>query len=86
MNRLTIRNSDGSVSQPTNLDWYGALTKLADFEDEAEQREREQLECNCSVSVKSCYTCISTNCGFCVYKNQYKAGNFCSKCGRRLNK
>ena len=33
MERLTIRNSDGSVSQPINLDWDGALRKLAAYED-----------------------------------------------------
>lgn len=33
MNRLTIRNSDGSVSQPTELRWAEALEKLAAYED-----------------------------------------------------
>lgn len=33
MERLTIRNSDGSVSQPTNLNWAAALEKLAAYED-----------------------------------------------------
>lgn len=31
--RLTIRNSDGTVSQPMNLDWSAALEKLAAYED-----------------------------------------------------
>lgn len=31
--RLTIRNSDGSVSQPTDLKWSEALEKLAHYED-----------------------------------------------------
>ena len=31
--RLTIRNGDGSVSQPTDLKWAEALEKLADYED-----------------------------------------------------
>ena len=35
--RLTIRNSDGSVSQPTDLRWADALSKLADYEDAEEQ-------------------------------------------------
>ncbi len=30
---LTIRNSDGSTSQPTDLKWAEALEKLADYED-----------------------------------------------------
>lgn len=33
MERLTIRNSDGSVSQPTDLKWAEALDRLADYED-----------------------------------------------------
>lgn len=33
MERLTIRNSDGSVSQPTDLNWAAALEKLAAYED-----------------------------------------------------
>lgn len=33
MDRLTIRNGDGSVSQPTDLRWTEALNKLAAYED-----------------------------------------------------
>ena len=33
MERLTIRNSDGSVSQPTGLNWAEALNRLAAYED-----------------------------------------------------
>lgn len=33
MERLTIRNSDGSVSQPTELKWAEALDRLAAYED-----------------------------------------------------
>lgn len=33
MERLAIRNSDGSVSQPTDLRWAEALERLADYED-----------------------------------------------------
>ena len=32
MERLTIRNSDGSVSQPTGLNWAEALDRLAAYE------------------------------------------------------
>jgi hypothetical protein len=35
--RLTIRNSDGSVSQPVDLRWADVLSKLVDYED-AEKR------------------------------------------------
>ena len=50
MNRLTIRNSDGSVSQPTNLNWAKALERLAEYEDtgltpdEVEHLKLESLE------------------------------------------
>ena len=33
MERMTIRNSDGSVSQPTDLKWAEALYRLASYED-----------------------------------------------------
>lgn len=33
MRRLTIRNSDGTVSQPIDLRWADALEKLATYED-----------------------------------------------------
>lgn len=33
LKRLTIRNSDGTCSQPTNFNWSEALNKLADYED-----------------------------------------------------
>lgn len=33
MDRLTIRNSDGSVSQPLNLNWAAALERLSAYED-----------------------------------------------------
>ena len=33
MKRLTIRNSDGSVSQPVDLKWDEALERLAAYED-----------------------------------------------------
>ena len=37
MERLTIRNSDGSVSQPMTLKWAEALERLAAYEDLEEQ-------------------------------------------------
>ena len=33
MERMTIRNSDGSVSQPTDLKWAEALERLSAYED-----------------------------------------------------
>ena len=45
MERLTIRNSDGSVSQPTDLRWADALEKLAAFEDAEGQGLLVRLPC-----------------------------------------
>ena len=33
MKRMTIRNSDWTVSQPTNLNWENVLYRLAAYED-----------------------------------------------------
>lgn len=47
MERMTIRNSDGSVSQPTNLKWAEALERLAAYEDtglEPEEIEKAIIE------------------------------------------
>ena len=43
--RLTIRNSDGTVSQPMNLDWAAALEKLAAYEDAEDQGRMVILPC-----------------------------------------
>ena len=50
MERTTIRNSDGSVSQPINLDWDGALRKLAAYEDTG--LTAEQVKAQKWISVK----------------------------------
>lgn len=40
MERLTLHcNRDGTVSQPTNLDWYAVLDKLTQYEDTGLQPE-----------------------------------------------
>lgn len=46
MDRLTIRNGDGSVSQPADLKWAEALEKLAAYEDTGlTPKEVEMLKC-----------------------------------------
>lgn len=40
MERMTIRNSDGSVSQPTDLKWAEALDRLAAYEDTGLEPEK----------------------------------------------
>ena len=57
MERMTIRNSDGSVSQPTDLKWAEALDRLAAYEDTglspqacAEAREAGKVLSSCDIS------------------------------------
>jgi len=45
LKRLTIRNSDGSISQPTDLKWAEALKKLAAYEDMEEQGRLYTMPC-----------------------------------------
>lgn len=56
MKRLTIRNSDGSVSQPTDLKWGEALERLAMYEDMQENHyfdiENELFFCEVMDKVK----------------------------------
>lgn len=59
MERLTIRNSDGSVSQPTDLKWAEALDRLAAYEDAgltpqacAEAREAGKVLSSCDISFR----------------------------------
>lgn len=86
MGRYTIRNSDGSVSQPTNLDWSGALQKLADYEDEAEQREKGCEYCKTDIDGYS--TAFGA---FWVEDTMLRTKhckprpiNYCPMCGRKL--
>ena len=44
MNRLTIKNSDGSYSQPTHTTFEKMFYKLAEFEDFMEENGFEDLE------------------------------------------
>lgn len=65
--RLTIRNSDGTVSQPTNLDWAEALEKLAAYEDEEEQGLLVHLPCKVGDTVyRICPKCNKNHDGSCA--------------------
>lgn len=44
MERLTIRNSDGTYSQPTHITFEKMFYKLAEFEDFMEEQGFEDLE------------------------------------------
>ena len=52
MERLTIRNSDGTVSQPTSTTVEAAFYRLADYED----TDREPAEYRTAVN-ELCYMC-----------------------------
>lgn len=64
--RLTIRNSDGTVSQPMNLDWAAALEKLAAYEDtglepEAVKGVLESLIGSISAEIAEEQGCVEVN-------------------------
>ena len=61
MKRFTIRNSDGSVSQPTELKWAEALERLADYEDAEEQGRLVMLPCKVGDTVYVTIPSISGN-------------------------
>lgn len=52
MERMTIRNSDGSVSQPTDLVWAEALERLAAYEDTGLDPEEVVYFLGTTMSVK----------------------------------
>lgn len=49
MNRLTIRNSDGSVSQPTHSTFEKVFNRLAEYEDMEEQGLLVRLPCKLGI-------------------------------------
>lgn len=57
MERLTIRNSDGTVSQPTSTTVEAVFYRLADYEDtDREPAEIRKLEQECRTAVNElCY-------------------------------
>lgn len=40
--------------------------------------------CTCNTKKKSCCTCVSLRCQFCIGESEYKRGKYCSACGRPL--
>lgn len=40
--------------------------------------------CTCNTKSKSCCTCVSLRCQFCIGESEYKRGKYCSACGRPL--
>ena len=49
--RLTIKNSDGTYSQPTDLTFEKAFYRLAELEDKLEQGKMIELPC----VIQNCY-------------------------------
>ena len=41
--------------------------------------------CTCNSVQKSCCTCVSFRCQYCMNASEYKRGDYCSSCGRPLN-
>lgn len=40
--------------------------------------------CVCNTKEKSCCTCVSMRCQFCIGRSEYRRGRYCSSCGRPL--
>ena len=40
--------------------------------------------CTCNTKSKSCCTCVSLRCQFCIGESEYKRGKYCSACGRPM--
>ena len=40
--------------------------------------------CVCNTKEKSCCTCVSMRCQFCIGQSEYRRGKYCSSCGRPL--
>ena len=54
MNRLTIRNSDGTVSQPTHSTFENVFNRLAEYEDMEEQGLLVRLPCKVGDTIYRC--------------------------------
>lgn len=54
MKRLTIRNSDGSISQPTHSTFEKVFNRLAEYEDLEEQGLLLRLPCKVGDTIYRC--------------------------------
>lgn len=84
--RLTIRNSDGSVSQPTDLRWADALSKLADYEDLGMTMEELQIvaKANRDGRLKLSPDKCSDYCGTCIHYH-HEFGSLSGTCDARID-
>ena len=73
--------SDGS--QVSAVDWYEEVGAAYAYYPAHIDREA-WTGCICNTKSKSCCTCVSLRCQFCIGESEYKRGKYCSACGRPL--
>lgn len=73
--------SDGS--QVSAVDWYEEVGAAYAYHPTHIDREA-WTGCICNTKSKSCCTCVSLRCQFCIGESEYKRGKYCSACGRPL--
>ena len=95
MERLTIRNSDGSVSQPTGLNWEEALNRLAAYEDTGmtpkevhdmlarEVAKKPGIHRAYEEDEEYIYFKCPNHCA--IYCEVYPQDNYCRKCGQKID-
>ena len=89
--RLTIKNSDGTYSQPTDLTFEKAFYRLAELEDKIENGTLieqktciwEEWEDDCLGSVWCCSNCKED---FCFTEGSVQENNYgyCPHCGAKI--
>ncbi len=79
--------ADGKKLRPANMpgtEREKALRRLAELEDQEEERQRGCATCNDS----SCSICENkewgSKCGRCIDKSEFLPPAFCKDCGKRL--
>lgn len=75
MKRLTIRNSDGSVSQPTDTSFEKAMYRLAEYEDTGLTPEEIK-----GTRIGKWVSLLVNRCDWKGKKQQYYQPISCSKC------
>lgn len=66
-----------------SMSFYRAYPKEDDHKTAHIDREA-WTGCTCNTKEKSCCTCVSLRCQFCIGESEYKQGKYCSACGRPL--
>ena len=94
MKRLTVRNDDGSVTQPDTTSWSKAFLKLAMYEDLGMEPDelsevlggQEKKKDGEWIVFKDEKGYYRNKCGVCgsPMKRGYKQTNYCPDCGAKL--